>query len=44
MIIHLEIYLAGQNDTCYVKNVLLRELKLKIPYLVDGVILKGGSY
>lgn len=30
-----------KTDTCYVKNVLLRELKLKIPYLVDGVILKG---
>lgn len=31
-----------KTDTCYVKNVLLRELKLKIPYLVDGVILKGA--
>ena len=39
-----DIFSWTKTDTCYVKNVLLRELKLKIPYLVDGVILKGGSY
>lgn len=37
-----ERYSWIKTDTCYVKNVLLRELKLKIPYLVDGVILKGA--
>lgn len=30
------------TDTCYVKNVLLSGLRIKIPYLVDGVILKGA--
>ena len=37
-----DIFSWTKTDTCYVKNVLLRELKLKIPYLVDGVILKGA--
>lgn len=30
------------TDTCYVKSVLLSGLRIKIPYLVDGVILKGA--
>ena len=30
------------TDVCYVKNVLLSGLKIKIPYLVDGIILKGA--
>lgn len=30
------------TDICYVKNVLLSGLRIKIPYLVDGVILKGA--
>lgn len=30
------------TDTCYVKNILLSGLRIKIPYLVDGVILKGA--
>lgn len=28
------------TDLCYMKNVYLSELKLKIPYLVDGIVLK----
>lgn len=30
------------TDVCYVKNVLLSGLRIKIPYLVDGVTLKGA--
>lgn len=30
------------TDLCYMKNVFLSELKLKIPYLVDGIVLKGA--
>lgn len=30
------------TDLCYMKNVLLSELKLKIPYLADGVVLKSA--
>lgn len=30
------------TDLCYMKNVLLSELKLKIPYLVDGIVLKSA--
>lgn len=29
-------------DLCYMKNVFLSELKLKIPYLVDGIALKSA--
>lgn len=30
------------TDLCYMKNVLLSELKIKIPYLVDGIVLKAA--
>lgn len=30
------------TDVCYVKNVLLSGLRIKIPYLVDGITLKGA--
>lgn len=30
------------TDLCYMKNVFLSELKLKIPYLVDGIVLKSA--
>ena len=32
----------GTTDLCYVKNVLLSGLKISVPYLVDGVVLKGA--
>lgn len=31
-----------RTSLCYMKNVLLSELKLKIPYLVDGIIMKSA--
>lgn len=37
-----ERYSWEKKDTCYVKNVLLSGLNLKIPYLADGMILKGA--
>lgn len=30
------------TDLCYMKNVLLSELHVKIPYLVDGIVLKSA--
>lgn len=34
-------YFWENTDRCYVKNVLLSEVKVKIPFLVDGIKLKG---
>lgn len=38
-----ERYSWISTDQCFMKNVLLSELKLKIPYLVDGINLKGAA-
>ena len=35
-------YRWERTDLCYVKNVLLSGLKISVPYLVDGVVLKGA--
>lgn len=35
-------YSWEDTDICYAKNVLLSGLRIKIPYLVDGLILKGA--
>lgn len=31
-----------RTDACYIKNVLLSELSVKIPFLADGIMLKGA--
>lgn len=31
-----------RSDLCYIKNVLLSQLKIRIPFLVDGIVLKGA--
>lgn len=36
------IYRWERTDLCYLKNVLLPGLKISIPYLVDGIALKGA--
>lgn len=35
-------YLWENTDVCYMKNVLLSALRIRIPYLVDGITLKGA--
>lgn len=35
-------YIWENTDACYMKNVLLSALRIRIPYLVDGITLKGA--
>lgn len=35
-------YIWVNTDTCYMKNILLSALRIRIPYLVDGIKLKGA--
>lgn len=40
--VFFEKYPWDHTDLCYMKNVLLPGLKVKIPFLVDGINLKGA--
>lgn len=35
-------YIWENTDACYMKNVLLSALRIRIPYLADGITLKGA--
>lgn len=37
-----DMYIWKNTDACYMKNVLLSALHIRIPYLVDGITLKGA--